>query len=91
MPPFLVEQPVMRVVHRAGIGFGVQLLEAWQERGVQVRDLREVLRQRAGVDWKPRLGRPCSHPRRQVLMAAYGSVGQWALYLPSTPMWRLRA
>jgi len=43
IPPFLVEQPVMRVVHRAGFGFEAQLLEAWQERGVQVRDLREVL------------------------------------------------
>jgi Fe-S cluster assembly protein SufD len=43
--PFLVEQPAVRVVHRAGVGFEVQLPEAWQQRGVQVRDLREVLRQ----------------------------------------------
>jgi len=43
MPPFLVEQPVMRVVHRAGSGFEAKLLAAWQERGVRVRDLREVL------------------------------------------------
>ncbi len=43
MPPFLVEQPAMRVVHRAGFGFEAQVPEAWRQRGVQVRDLREVL------------------------------------------------
>ena len=45
IPPFLVEQPAMRVVHRAGFGFEAQVPEAWRQRGVQVRDLREVLLQ----------------------------------------------
>ncbi|MEN3001111.1 MAG: Fe-S cluster assembly protein SufD [Armatimonadota bacterium] len=43
MPPFLVERPTIRVYHQAGFGFGVHIPNEWQQRGVQVRDLREVL------------------------------------------------
>ncbi len=43
MPPFLVERPTIRVYHRAGFGFEAHIPDEWRERGVQVRDLREVL------------------------------------------------
>jgi Fe-S cluster assembly protein SufD len=43
MPPFLVERPVIRVYHRAGFGFEAHIPEEWQQAGIQVRDLREVL------------------------------------------------
>jgi Fe-S cluster assembly protein SufD len=43
MPPFLVEHPVIRVYHRAGFGFEAHIPEEWQQAGIQVRDLREVL------------------------------------------------
>ncbi|GBC92857.1 FeS cluster assembly protein SufD [bacterium HR15] len=43
MPPFLVEKPVIRVYHRAGFGFEAQIPDEWRRRGIQVRDLREVL------------------------------------------------
>lgn len=43
MPPFLTEQPVVRVFHTAGFGFEAHIPEALQAQGVQVRDLREVL------------------------------------------------
>jgi len=43
LPPFLTEQPVVRVFHTAGFGFEAHVPEVLQAQGVQVRDLREVL------------------------------------------------
>jgi len=43
MPPFLAENPSIRVYHRAGFGFEAHIPDEWQRHGIQVRDLREVL------------------------------------------------
>lgn len=43
MPAFLTERPTIRVVHRVGFGFEAEIPEELAQKGVQVRDLREVL------------------------------------------------
>ncbi len=43
LPPFVTESPAITVIHRAGGALEVQMPEALQQKGVQVRDLREVL------------------------------------------------
>jgi Fe-S cluster assembly protein SufD len=43
LPPFLTENPTIRVYHRAGFGFEAHIPDELQAQGVQVRDLYEVL------------------------------------------------
>ena len=45
MPPFLTENPIVRVYHRAGFGFEAHIPDTLRAQGVQVRDLHEVLTQ----------------------------------------------
>jgi len=45
VPPFLTEHPTIRVVHRSGFDFEVEIPESLRQNGVQVRDLRAVLTQ----------------------------------------------